>query len=418
MNTKTKIIFISTFIIVLLASIGIYLWINRSTVNENGTSPWYQSFNPFGTGENTEILRDDAGNIIDENGDIVKNPEITNSKFHQITDFAVSGASFFEETRTIESTEGSLDGENLKTSEQAPTIRFVERKNGHIYKMFLDTKIKEKISNSTIPNIYEAKFGGNGSTVLYRYLSEDNIINSFIAKMGEISGEFLPQNISDASISTDKDKLFYLTESNDGVVGTIETLNTGAKSFVFNHPFTEWLSDWDSKQNIYLTTKSSYKSKGSIFILNPIKKTLSKIFGGVDGLTTLISPDGKNILYSYTSKEGPKLGVFNIKEHTTKDLDTYGLSEKCIWSNDNIFIYCGIPSTIDSNEYPDLWYQGISSFDDFFVNINTISGERYTIGDSTKEKPLDATSLFLDKEEKSLFFINKKDSNLWSLEIK
>ena len=245
----------------------------------------------------------------------------------------------------------------------------------------------------------------------------DNSINSFKATLGASKGEFLPQNIYSLSASLDKRKFFYLTEGSNGVTGTVGGFRDTKRDAVFGHPFTEWLSQWDSNQNVYLTTKPSYNVKGSIFILNTAKKTISKIFGGIEGLTTLINPQGSFVLYSYTTSTGPKLGVFNINKHTTIDLDTYGLPEKCVWSNDNINIYCAVPSVVTGNQYPDSWYQGLISFDDFFVKINTVTGEKGTIANSVEEIPVDATYLFLDKKENSIFFTNKKDSTLWSLDI-
>lgn len=425
MPKKTKIIFISVFIIVGLIIFGFYLWINRDqTTNKNGGSPWYQSFNPFGTGGTT--TPDETGT--DTPDGINQTPGDTNvgsSKFYQITDFAIAGATFLEETRPLSTmatstgtTPESLTLPTKSQFEQVPSVRFVERTNGHIYKMFLDTKIKEKISNSTIPAIYEAYFDNGGDTVIYRYLSEEKIINSFVATIGAIKGEFLPQNVSTLNTSKDKTKFFYLTENSNGVTGTLATFEGIKKEIVFNHPFTEWLSESDGNQNIYLTTKPSSSVLGSMFILNTTNRTISKIFGGIYGLTTMISPNGSLVLYSYTTNTGPKLGIFNIKEHSTKDLDTYGLAEKCVWSNNNMDIYCAVPNTIVGNQYPDYWYQGLISFDDFFVKIDAINGSKITIANGDDEKPLDGTFLFLDKNENSLFFTNKKDSTLWSLDIR
>jgi hypothetical protein len=421
MPKKTKIIFISAFLITILIILGVFFWINRNKTATNGVTPWYQSFNPFGTGGSTTVTTDTNGNVVDENGNIVENTGITNGRFHQITGFAIAGATFLEETRPIDTTNAVVSPETILPTqpkfEQAPSIRYVEKKTGHIYKMFLDTKIKEKISNSTIPSIYEALFDGTGESVIYRYLSEDNTINSFMATLGAKNGEFLPQNISDISTSLDKSKFFYLTKGSNGASGTVGTFKGTGKNIVFNHPFTEWTSQWDNKQNVYLTTKPSYNVTGSIFILNTANKTILKIFGGIQGLTTLINPNGSLVLYSYTTSTGPKLGVFNISEHSTIDFDTYGLPEKCVWASDNINVYCAVPNVITGNQYPDSWYQGLVSFDDFFVKINTTTGEKETIANGTDETPIDGTYLFLDKKETSLFFTNKKDSTLWSLDL-
>lgn len=490
MPKKTITIFITTFIIVGIIIVTVYSWLNKDdSVTTEDTTPWYQDFNPFGTGDNI------IDNVTPEEEDIGNQTqeEITQlSKFYQITDFAVAGATFLEDIRPIIKKDGEIQPEpikeiiktdtkegkkdiqiilneklsltpplivdgnfgkktieaiknfqklnNLSTTgtideftspyftktitqeenpfEQAPSVRFVEKKNGHIYKMFLDTKVKEKVSNSTIPEIYEVFFNKIGGTVIYRYLSSDKIINSFIATLGATKGEFLPQNISDLSISKDGTKFFYLTENTNGSSGSIGLFGETKKSPVFNSPFTEWLSQWDNNGRIFLTTKAIYDVPGSIFLLNTSNKTISKIFGGVMGLTTLVSPNGSLLLYSTSTETGPKLGVLDIDKYSTKDLDTYGLPEKCVWGNDSVNIYCAVPNTINGNQYPDLWYQGLVSFNDYFVKINTITKNKITVANSTDETNIDGTNLFLNTKNDVLFFINKKDSTLWSLDIK
>lgn len=497
MPQKTITIFITTFIIVGILILGVYFWLNKDkTTNTDGTTPWYQEFNPFGVGSNTTINTNQDGDTTTNQDGGQDLSTTKSSRFYKITDFAVSGATFLNDTRPIlkggeeienkpeeiktiissETKEGrkeiqmflnkalsinpplKVDGNfgkltfkaigdfqkinglkvtsiidketapffvkteiknplEINQNEIAPSIRFVNRINGHMYKMFLDTKVQDKISNSTIPAIYESFFNYNANTIIYRYLSQENIINSFMATLGAPKGEFLPQNISDLSISTDGTKYFYLVESNNSVTGIVGKFGETNKEYVFTSPFTEWLSQWTDNQEIFLTTKASYSTNGSIFLLNTTSKTLTKILGGIPGLTTLVSPNGLNVLYSNGTETGPKLGLFNISKHTSKEFSSYGLPEKCVWSKDNINIYCAIPSLITGNQYPDNWYQGIISFDDYFVKINTATGERITIADSTEETPVDGTHLFLSDKEDSLFFINKKDSTLWSLSL-
>ncbi len=500
MSKKTIILFIIVFITTGIIILGVYFWINKDkTTTPEGTSPWYQSFNPFGTGGTTPGGDVDPNNPNGDENTVNQEPgetESTYSRFTKITDFAIAGATFLEDTRPIvktaetpEPTEiktlidpttkegrkeiqvflnetlalkpaltadgnlgkksiqaikdfqkannltenGQIDAETapffVKTTklvdgaqknqfETAPSIRYVERMNGHIYKMFLDTKVKDKISNSTIPSIYEALFNAGGETVIYRYLSSDNIISSFMASLGAPKGEFLPQNISNISVSPDKTKYFYLTENNTGVTGTVGIFGESKRDIVFSSPFTEWISDWASGGKIYLTTKPSYSVAGSMFSLNQVNKTTTKILGGIDGLTTSVSPSGAMVLYNTSTPNGPRLGVYNISTNTTKDLDTYGLPEKCVWASDRITIYCAIPSVVTGNQYPDIWYQGLVSFDDYFVKINTGTGNKITLANSVNETPVDGTYLFLDKAENTLFFTNKKDSTLWSLDLK
>lgn len=302
--------------------------------------------------------------------------------------------------------------------ENLPAIRYVERKNGHLYKMLLKDKNSEKVSNSTIPTIYEAYFNKDGNTTIYRYLTNNDVISTFLASLGKPAGEYLPTNIVDLSVSDDKNRFFYLVKSGNSVTGFVQNFETGAKQNVFSHQLTEWLSSWDSKGNLYLSTKPSYVTSGNLYILKQNNKTLSKIIGGINGLTAKVSPDGSRVLYSVTTNKGPRLMIHIIEGRKTIDLDTYGLADKCIWSKDSINVFCSIPAVVRGNQYPDVWYQGRVSFDDYFVKIDTNENEIYTLADSTQETPVDATNLVLDKDENNLFFINKKDYTLWGLDIR
>lgn len=302
--------------------------------------------------------------------------------------------------------------------EMLPAIRYVERKNGHLYKRLEKDRTSEKISNSTIPGIYEAYFNKEGNTTIYRYLSNEGVVNTFLATLGKPTGEYLPVNITDLSVSRDQNRFFYITKSNNAVVGVVKNFETGASQNIFNHQFTEWLSEWDSRGNIYLTTKPSYVALGNMYLLSQTNKTIQKILGGINGLTTKISPDGKRILYSSSENKGPKLVVFIQEGRKFIDLDTYGLADKCVWSSDNINVYCFVPNKITGNQYPDSWYQGIVSFDDFLVKINTNSGESITYANSIKETPVDGYNLSINKEESIIYFINKKDYTLWGVDVR
>ncbi len=310
-----------------------------------------------------------------------------------------------------------LDTSNLQQTEKVGAIKYVEKATGHMYQIDLDKQIENKVSNSTIPQIHEVLFNNNAKSVIYRYLSEDQTISSYLATVGASSGSFLPTNIIEVATSPNKDKFFYLIKNENGVYGSIRSFIDGRTNSFFNSSFTEWLIDWSREDQILLTTKPSWSENGSVFALNIASGTMTKILGGIKGLTTISNKDNSLLLYSSSTNSGPKLNVFNVTKHSSLDLDTYGLADKCVWSLDSINIYCAVPSKIIGNEYPDIWYQGLVSFDDFFVKINSETGEKETIADSTKEVGVDAVRLFLDKEENILFFINKKDNTLWSLNV-
>lgn len=412
MPKKTKTILIVTFILVIGILIGLYLYFkNKNAVGVDPNTDTSQQFNPFGTSTKTPTTT--TGGDGEELPTTEEVYEKT-SRFHQITDFAVAGATFLEDKRMLP----TGDVETVEpTFEIIPSLRYVERSTGHIYQMYLDTKNSGTISNSTIPGVYEVLFDGLANSTIYRYVSDDNkSITSFLAQLGGNSS-FLAPDILSISLSPEKNKFFSLTKNKDSAVGTIKSFNGGKTVQIFSSPFSEWLPQWVTENNIYLTTKPSYLVEGNIFSLNITNGTLTKLFGGVLGLTTLSDSTGNFVLYGESLDIGPKLNLFDIKKHTSIDLGVYGLPEKCVWSNDNIYIYCAIPNTIIGTQYPDFWYQGLTSFTDYFVKININTKDVSVLANSQDETPIDAINLFLSKNKDKLFFINKKDGTLWSLDL-
>lgn len=411
MPKKTKIIFIVVFILVGIIMLGVYSYFkNTTSPTANPNASLVQKFNPFGTSTKIATTNNEPNNTNTTN---TNQTATQNSRFYQITNFAVVGATYLDDNR--KTSEG--DSTVAPTFEVAPAVRYVERATGHIYEMYLDTKSSGEISNSTIPGVHEVLFDNTANSTIYRYISDDNkSITSFMATLGGSSG-FLPTDVLDVSLSPDKTKFFSLIKSKTGVIGNIKSFSNTKTNQVFTSNFSEWTPQWVTDQNIYLTTKPSYLVNGSIFSLSVVNGTLTKIFGDIPGLTTLASGDGNSILFGSSLDVGPKLNIFNIKNHTSTDLKLYGIPEKCIWSKDNINVYCALPNTITGTDYPDTWYQGEVSFTDYFVKINTVTGDTSTLANSANETPIDATNLFMNKNEDKLFFTNKKDSTLWSLDL-
>ncbi len=474
--------------------IGVFYYLgNKNTNTEEQQLPWYKQFNPFynqnvptnGTQTNNDGAQNQADGV----------QNVNTSRFNKITDYAISGATYFEDRKPIITDDSNtplttevktiispdtksgrqeiqaflndslslktpliVDGNfgnatanaikdfqklnnltitgkiDAKTSvyftktttettkaqiqyEVIPSVKYVERKNGHIHQTNLDTKTVSEISITTIPSIYEAFFDGTTQSVLYRYLETGtNTIISFLATLGSPKGEFLPPDVLNISVSPDQSQMFYMTKNANGITGAIKPFINNKISNIFNSPYTEWLSQWATNDQIFLTTKPYSGTSGSVFNLNVNNGTMLKVFGGIDGLTTLVNNKGSLILYNATTSKGPKLNIFDVNKYKSSDLNIYGLPEKCVWM-DSVNVYCAIPSVITGTQYPEAWYQGLISFDDYFVQINTNTGSVSTIINSIDETPVDAINLFFDNSKSKLFFTNKKDYTLWSLDL-
>jgi hypothetical protein len=326
---------------------------------------------------------------------------------------------------------------NKKTSapatEFALAVRYIEKAQGIIYQTFLDKIIEQKFSTPTIPKLYDAYFGNKGESVVVRHLKNDeSTIETFVGtipkeylggdttKLNEIKGYFLPENIKDISLSLDNSKIFYLFENSIGnnIIGTILNLKDNKKVQIFDSPFTEWLSSWGGDKTITLNTKPSGNTPGYVYSINTDKKDFTKTFGDINGLTTLASPNAKLILYSNNALN---LSVYDIGSRTVKSLGLNTLPEKCVWGKISDILYCSVPKNPNGGLYPDTWYQGEESFNDQIWKIDLNNGNTTLIIDPATVKnaeEIDGIKLALDEGENYLFFVNKKDSFLWKLDLK
>ncbi len=424
MPRKTIIIFISVFLVI---GGGIFIYSRFvSTPTQNTNTTQNGDYRPFGS--TTENGSGSISGVISQTINTILGGVGLSSdanRFQKITDFPIAGVTFFIDTRKVEQSQQATnpDGTATQTAGDAqfvsvPSLRFVNRITGHLHQMYLDTKISGVVSNSTIPSIHEALFANNGKTVFYRYLDTDNkTINTFTATLGANRGEFMPDNILNMSVSSDGQKVFYITKDANGVRGAIKNITTAKKSDIWSSPLSEWTSKWGKGETVYLTTKPSQLANGGLWSLNTITGATTKILTGIPGLTTLTSPDGNSVLYSISTTNGPRLGIYSIKKNESTDLSIYGLPEKCIWTKSSLSIYCASPTGIQSGLYPDDWYKGVTSFADRFIRINIDTNTIDTVSEGPETEIVDGTNLILNDTEKILFFTNKKDSALWSLSL-
>jgi hypothetical protein len=345
----------------------------------------------------------------------------------------ISGYGIIQKERFVEipdvlPTETTEENNNTTPPEveYISVIKYADKVNGNIYQTFSDKIDERKFSETFIPSVYESFFTKN--SIIVRYLN-DQIIRTFIGdipedKLGadmsdgnEIFGDFLPENIKDISVSSNGNKMFYLTNSTNGVNGIMASSNGKEKKQIFSSAFSEWTSSWVGEDQITLTTKPSGFVPGYAYLLDISSTNYEKIIGNILGLTTLMNNFGD--LMAYTD-QNLNLRIFDLNQNISKELRLRTHSEKCVWAKNNTTLYCAIPKEIPNGLiYPDIWYQGEVSYDDEIFRINTETGQRTKLSNLSLESGelVDAIYLKLDETEENLFFMNKKDSYLWRLEL-
>ncbi len=449
MSKRNVILLIIILVVIVAVAFGFFYFYRPA---QNGATPqgtnFFANFLPFGKSK-TVTPTDNGGIPADVSGYVpTEGDNIQNSKLKKVSSFPVAGFGVFMKERfkdiqtitqdiplpNLPLTKGEEKGGGIKPvippSEFAPALRYVNRATGNIYQTFADKLNERKFSSNIIPRVYEAFFGNNGQSVIMRYLKDDNkTIETFVGALqkeylgadsvgtSDVTGSFLPENISDVSVSSDSSKMFYLFDIGDSAAGITYGLQDNKKVQVLDSPFTEWLSLYPNSKMITVTTKPSYGVPGFMYAINPDKKDFNKILGGISGLTTLASPDGKLVLYSDNNLS---LNVFNITTGNSTLLGVKTLAEKCVWTPTSDALYCAVPKYIDNGGYPDSWYQGEVSFSDQIWKIDIASGSTTLLGDPATMvgEEVDGTKLALDEGQNFLFFVNKKDSYLWELNLK
>lgn len=329
-----------------------------------------------------------------------------------------------------EPTSGSIVFDNNNNSHTS--IRYVLRANGNIYETYTDSTEVRRISNTTVPKVYESLWIPDGQNLIIRYLKDitDNI-QSFSVKInvatstintfeGGIDGMFLPENITQLAINPLGDKIFFLNSNLNGSTGVISKTNGLNKKTIFESPLVEWIVSWPKEETITMTTRASSNIPGFLYFLNSKTGSFDRVLGNILGLTTNTNSSVSQVLYSDSSKGTPTLYLYDIKKDESKILPMTTLPEKCVWGkNDTKIIYCGVPKTISAGDYPDVWYQGLVSFGDSIWKYNIETGATTLISDlRTANMIIDATDIKISPTDDYLVFTDKGSLSLWGLEMK
>lgn len=432
-------------IVVIFIALGIFFafsaWQNSSQKNGSGVGN-LASFFPFGETSvkpsNNTIGNGGGGGVIGNSGSSTSpyDPLIQISKRQTVgmtilmpnTPFILNQVKNATTTGTSTVLSGATSTALILKaidSKGLPVVRFVEHGTGYVYDVSVRADNETKRTGTVIARAAQAYFGNNGNTIVFRYLKEDNstietylgqiIPSALVDGFANITGVFLPENITDLAVSPDTKSFVYLLPTSDGVAGISIRSDGSGKKELFSSPFDEWLLDLKNG-GLKITTKASNGILGYMYSVSPTG-ILQKVIGDIAGLTTNASPDGRQILYDTSSTGQISLYVRQVNGNSVR-LGVATLPEKCVWSKDSINLYCAVPIGLNSSEsYPDDWYQGIAHFQDAIWKINTSSGSISQIN-NLESNQIDAVDLVLDTNESFLVFKNKNDDTLWSLDLR
>ncbi|MFH1402080.1 MAG: hypothetical protein ABIG87_00455 [Patescibacteria group bacterium] len=300
-------------------------------------------------------------------------------------------------------------------------IRYIEKITGHIYETTANSLMQNRISNTTIPQVRDAMWLDENSLII-RYLDND-IIKTFSAEsiidemgMQKLDGIFLQDGIE--NIIKFGEQIFYLLKWGEGAIGIMSDTNGDNKKQIFDSPLQEWLIDNIDNKNIAFATKPAESIRGFLFSFNPKTGDWNKILGNKPGLS-LLTNSVSDVLYFINNALGPQLYILNNANKITSKFPLITFPEKCVWGKNNIYIYCGAPNQKLKNNSLEEWYKGKISFSDNIWRVNTQTNKttQLIIPADAGGEEIDITKLAISENNKYLIFINKKDDNLWTLQL-
>lgn len=399
MSKKTKItILVSASIFLLIALLAFYFFFLKNLSVEPGTPgtfpPPEGNISP-GTEQPTVLPDEHAG---------AKNP------LQHLTTVPIAGA-----------VAGGKGGE--------VRVRYVDRALGNVFEIPAGGGETTRLTNKTIPKVYEALWNKAGTGVILRYLKDDNeTIQTFSAHIkagiggtpGELQGSFLPANILSIALSPSTDELLYIREEQGDGVATRASFDGTGKVELWRSPLREWLPLWSNSSTILLQSKPSVLSEGALLSLDRATGESATFLAGISGLTALPNSDLSTVMYSESTNSNFSSHTFNKTKNERKSLLLTTLPEKCVWAKDDVTLYCGVPTSVSGGSYPDIWYQGVVSFTDELWSIH-FPEQTTTLVSLLKpglNDPIDLVQPSLSPDESYLIFTNRNDGTLWSYRLR
>ncbi len=272
---------------------------------------------------------------------------------------------------------------------------------------------EERLLDQPLNNLLSLQPSFNQEFILMELGSRLNPVFS-ILDIKNLSWTPLPEDTVAAAWSPNDLRLTYLKET--GAIASINILNAAndQTSEVFRLAQKDLGLEWLAPDKIYLTQRPAAGLISSLWSLNIKDRTLTPIVVDEPGLMILWAPDGELGL-KFTSVF--RSGRLDLIDGSNKSLGapvfSSALPQKCVF-HDTV-LYCAVPQNIPASAIlPDDYLKR-----KFYSQDALLAWDRNTdkirVLDDGQKSLIDAEQL--TKQGNKLFFINRYDRKLYSLEI-
>ena len=402
MSKKSIIVIVITFTLLVLG-IGVFFLLNQSPISR----PQFLSTLPFGKGDDSTtpgpVTPPNMQSAVQapggEQGNLPGLQKISN---------------------------GPVSGSILYMQGSTTLVRFMERATGNIFEFNSLTNTNKRITNTTIPKGERVLWGNGGQSLLLQFVKDGGIQNYFgsIAtttasstdELVNLIGNYIDEPIVSFAFSPNKNTTFALIRTGFGVDGYLANAKVQGLNKVWSSRTTEWIPQFATNDTVYLTTGASEGISGYLYSLNIKTGAFIPILSDVKGLTTLVNSDGSAVLFSTSENGVVRLFAYFVKTKTTAIQPFTTLPEKCAWLSTTQYT-CGVPLREMSGSFPDDWYMGNATFDDYIVTADIANQEIMEISNTeikdASEAGIDVINLQTNPDGTTLTFQNKKDLSQW-----
>lgn len=397
--------------VLLLTLLGWFLFFRNSTTPSTTEAPVGGS--PFGSAEGVSIPALDSQTTVGGTTSFDQNIS-AETKLFRISNTPVAGFTI------------------LKRNSEA-VVRYVDRATGNIFETTLPQSAsstsleKKRLTNNTLPKIYEAYFNSDGSKVLFRTLENDtdvvkNMTLTLTSPRSTSTSEFYGVSVTNLRGDLDSflvsgNNLFYVSKDKSSIVSS--DFSGDKLLTLFSASFNNWHLD-KIGNSLLVSTKPSALSEGYVYRLPTTGGSLSKLLGPLNGLSAVANSTGSLLLYSYNENGVVKLFVKNIQKDTSSEILPATLADKCVWSvKESTSFYCGTSLKGISGIEPDNWYLGRTHFTDYIWRFNTTSEVAQLVSEPKTDfgLDLDVSKPTLSPNEDFLIFVNQRDLTLWAVKL-
>jgi hypothetical protein len=325
-----------------------------------------------------------------------------------------------ERQRLVQLSKDPVIGPTINKS--GDSILYFKRGVGNLFQTPFDGSGGEiRVSTSTIQNIIDARWSASKNYALLAILSNGTTKNTWvkIVATSTIKIAPFPTALTSYAFSPTEEKLASITRS--GSLYSIMTSSPEGKNIktVLTTQIPDYELYWIKKDFLAIKTKTSAHAPSLLQTMPAAGGIPTVTMSGALGFDVAWSPDGSTFIASSVSTRGydMSLSLFDTATHDIKaEIGFATLPEKCVFSKkETESLFCAVPKYLGNNPLPDAWWQGRVGFNDELWRINTSTGETSLF---LEAGGFDMTNLFLSPNENFIFFINKKDSTLWSYRIR